>query len=318
MNHEYVCQKVKFTAKEFNEAQVFFRNGDYFELAKGEIVEMDIQFYDTLIAEERGFCPVARAGFIKCKIKDRTPKYCRAFVYNQKEYAKDRKEYLEQRCVKEGGIYYLRLLDDNHWHYGIYADVVAYLEEGYLILSFQENKAYGSYDKEYHTVNACNLTKSVVEKIGLDFENCDGFDIYAEEIQEMNIDFEKELQWNSSCFGREIRNGFIRLKLNKKLEWRRVNVYNCNEKIPNVKKLERRLCGKGLEDCDICHLYVEYNYAGYCRRYEECIDVKDIRPIEEIEREEEENGFGAYISGYAKREEDGSILIVFGKSRDDI
>ena len=127
-----------------------------------------------------------------------------------------------------------------------------------MILSFQENKAYGSYDKEYHTVNACNLTKSVVEKIGLDFENCDGFDIYAEEIQEMNINFEKELQWNSSCFGREIINGFIRLKLNKKLEWRHVNVYNCNEKIPNIKKLERRLCGKGLDDCDICHLYVEY------------------------------------------------------------
>ena len=178
MSYEYVCQKIKFTAKKFGEAQVFFRNGDYFDLSKGEIVEMDIQFYDTLVAEERGFCPVARGGFIKCKIKEKMPKYCYAFVYNQKEYDKNRKEYLEERCVKEGGIYYLRLLDDNHWHCGIYGDVVAYLEEGYLILSFQENKTYGSYDKEYHMVKACNLTKSVIEKINLDFENCDGIEIF--------------------------------------------------------------------------------------------------------------------------------------------
>lgn len=317
MNHEYVCRKVKFTAKEFCEAQVFFRNGDYFEVSKGEIVEIDIQFYDTLVAGERGFCPVAKCGFIKCKVKEKTPKYCRAFVYNQKEYAKNRKEYLEQRCVNEGEIFYLRLLNKNHWSYGIYGDVVAYLEEGYLILRFQENKTYGSYEKEYHTVKACNLTKSVVEKIGLDFENCDGFDVYPEEIQEMNINFEKELKWNARCFGRGIKNGFIRLKLNKELEWRHVNVYNCNEKIPNIKKLERRLCGKGLDDCDICHLYVEYNHAGYCRRYEECIDVNDIRPIEELPDIDEKNIYPCFISGYAKREKDGSILIVFGKKKEE-
>ena len=317
MSYEYVCQKVKFNAKEFFEAQIFFRNGDYFELSKGEIIEMDIQFYDTLIEGERGFCPVAKSGFIKCKIKEKTPKYCSAFVYNQKEYSKNRKEYLEQRCVNEGGIYYLRLFNHDYWHHGIYAETVACLENGYLILRFQENKTYGSADKEYHTVNACNLKKSVVEKISLDFENCDDFDIYQEEIQEMNINFEKKLEWGSSCFEREIKNGFIRIKLNKELTWRHVSVYNCNEKIPNIKKLERRLCGRGIDDCDICHLYVQYNYAGYCMNHEECIVVNDIRPWEEIEKEEEENGFGSYISGYAKREDDGSILIVFGKSKEE-
>ena len=317
MSYEYVCQKVKFNAKEFFEAQIFFRNGDYFELSKGEIIEMDIQFYDTLIEGERGFCPVAKSGFIKCKIKEKTPTYSRAFVYNQKEWAKNRKEYLEQRCVNEGGIYYLRLFDHNHWHYGIYAEIVAYLENGYLILRFQENKTYGSADKEYHTVNACNLTKSVIEKIDLDFENCDGFDIYQEEIQEMNINFEKQLKWSSSCFGREIKNGFIRIKLNKELTWRHVNVYNCNEKIPNIKKLERRLCGRGIDDCDICHLYVQYNYAGYCMNHEECIHIEDIRPFEELPDIDEEDIYPCFISGYAKREKDGSILIVFSKSKEE-
>ena len=317
MSHEYVCQKIKFNAKEFCKAQIFFRNGDYFELLEGEIVEIDIQFYDTLVAGELGFCPVAKSGFIKCKIKEKTPKYCHAFVYNQKEWAKNRKEYLERRCVNEGGIYYLRLFDHNNWHYGIYAETVARLENGYLILRFQENKTYGLADKEYHTVNACNLTKSLVEKISLDFENCDGFDIYPEEIQEMNINFEKHLKWTSSCFGREIKNGFIRLKLNKELTWRHVNVYNCKEKIPNIKKLERRLCGRGIDDCDICHLYVWYNYAGYCMNHEECIHIEDIRPIEELPDVDEEDIYPCFISGYAKREDDGSILIVFGKSKEE-
>jgi hypothetical protein len=177
-----------------------------------------------LIAGERGFCPVAKSGFIKCKIKEKAPKYTCAFVYDQKEYAKNRKEYLEQRCVNEGGIYYLRLFDRNHWHYGIYVEAVASLEGGYMILRFQENQTYGSADKEYYTVNVCNLTRSNIEKICLDFENCDSFDIYQEEIQEINVNFKKQLEWNSSCFGREIENGVIRLKLNEELTWRYVNV----------------------------------------------------------------------------------------------
>ena len=111
MSYEYVCQKVKFDAKEFVEAQIFFRNGDYFELSEGEIVEIDVQFYDTLIAGESGFCPVVKEGFIKCKIKEKKPKGCSAFVYNQKEWAKNRKEYLEQRYVKEGG--FITLFDKN-------------------------------------------------------------------------------------------------------------------------------------------------------------------------------------------------------------
>ena len=141
--------------------------------------------------------------------------------------------------------------------------------------------------------------------------------MYSEEIQDMQIKLKKELKWNSSCFGREVESGFIRLKLDKEMEWRCVHVYDCNEKIPNIKKLERRLCGSGTDDCDICNLYVHYKYAGYCREYEECIGIDDIRPWEVLEKEEKENGFGSYISGYAKREKDGSILIVFGKAKEE-
>ena len=317
MNYEYTCKKVKLDAKTFKEGQVFFRNGDYFDLLACEIIEIDVQFYDTLVAENKHFCPVAKSGFVKCKIINK-PKQNRACVYNQKEYNRSRKSYLEQRCVNEGGIFFIRLFDSNNWHHEFFADVVATLEDGFLFLRFQENKAYGSFNSDYHTVNIRNLTKEVIEQIDLDFENCDSFTIYKNEIVDININFKSQLVWNSSNFSREIDNGFIRLKLNKENTWRTVNVYNCEEKIPNIKKLEKRLCGKGLDDCDICRIYVTYKHAGYCSSYEENIEIEDIQPIDKIKHFDNEDYFHYYISGYTKREDDGTILIVFGKSKDEL
>ena len=315
MSYEYTCPKKQFNAREIKKAQIFFRNGDYFELSCREIIDIDIQFYDTLIAGERGFCPVGKSGFIKCKINDKKPKYDSSLVYDRKEYYKSRKNYLEQRCVNEGGVYYVRLFDENSWHYGVYGDIVVYKEDDYLILKFQANKIYGLSDQNFHVVRALNVTKQVVEKIDLDFENCDGIEIFKEEIQDIQINFERNLEWNSSCFGREVKNGFIRLKFDDKITWRKADVY-CGSKRPTIKNFQRRLCGKGEDIIDICHLYVTYTYAGYCMPYEECIGLKDIRPIEEQERAEEDYTIPCFISGYAKRENDGSILIVFGKGKE--
>lgn len=315
MSYEFVCPKKEFKRKDISKAQMFFRNGDYFELAGNEIVDISLQFYDTLIANERGFSPVVKSGYIKCKFDKLAPRYDSSLLYNQKEYKKDRKTYLEERCVNEGGLYYIRLFNKDNWHDGIFGDIVAYKDGDIVVLSFQANRTYGTSNKNYHTVMAPNVTKQVIEKIDLDFENCDSFEIFQEEILDMQINCKKQLEWNSSSYGREILNGFLRLKLNKELTWRRVHVYDCDEKIPDIRKLERRICGKGEDEIDICNLYINYRYAGYCKGYEEKIYVEDIRSMEEIERDEEENIFGSYISGYAKKEKDGSILIVFGKEK---
>ncbi len=317
MSYEFVCSKKEFKKQEISKAQVFFRNGDYFELSGSEIIDISLQFYDTLIANERGFTPVAKGGYIKCKFSKLAPRYDSSLLYNQKEYKKDRKVYLEERCINEGGLYYIRLFNRNHWHDGIFGDIVAYKDGDVVVLSFQANRTYGTANKNYHTVMAPNVIKQVVEKINLDFENCDSFEIFQEEILDMQINCKNQLEWSSSSYGRKISNGFIRLKLNKELEWRRVNVYGCNEKIPNIKKLEQRVCGDGEDEIDICHLYVTYRYAGYCKGYEECIGINDIRPLEEIPDIDEEDIYPCFISGYAKKENDGSILIVFGKGKEN-
>lgn len=317
MSYEFVCPKKEFKKKEISKAQVFFRNGDYFELSGNEIVDISLQFYDTLIANEKGFSPVVKSGYIKCKFNKLAPRHDSSMLYNLKEYKKDRKTYLEERCVNEGGVYYIRLFNENNWHDGIFGDIVVYKDGDVVVLSFQANRTYGTADKNYHIVMAPNVTKQVVEKIDLDFENCDSFEIFQEEILDMQINCKKQLKWSSSSYGREISNGFIRLKLNKELTWRHVNVYECNEKIPNIRKLERRICGKGEDEIDICHLYVTYRHAGYCRDYEECIGINDIRPPEAIPDIDEEDIYPCFISGYAKKENDGSILIVFGKEREN-
>lgn len=315
MSYEFVCPKKEFKKKEISKAQIFFRNGDYFELSGNEIVDISLQFYDTLIANERGFSPVVKSGYIKCKFNKLAPKYDSSLLYNQKDYKKDRKTYLEERCVNEGGLYYVRLFDKHNWHDGIFGDIIAYKDGDEIVLSFQANKIYGKADKEYHTVTAPNVTKSVIEKINLDFENCDGIEIFREEILDMQLNFEERLEWNSSCFGRDLRNGFIRLRFDEDITWRKADIC-CGEKKNTIKNFTKRLCGKGVDDIDICHLYVTYNYAGYCLDREECIGVPDIRPIEEQEHEDE-NGICYHVSGYAKKENDGSILIMFGKKKEE-
>ena len=52
--------------------------------------------------------------------------------------------------------------------------------------------------------------------------------------------------------------------------------------------------------------------------HEECIYIKDIPPIEELPDMDEDDSYPCFISGYAKREKDGSILIVFGKRKEEV
>ncbi len=300
-------QKEDFYCMRNRRSTGFFANGDFFTLAKTEIAEATVTFYDELRVGEGGFCPIAKSGFIKCKISSKRKHKGEQMLYKNSEYGKDIKEYLENRCVKEGGIHYVRLFDRNHWHVPFYCIADARREDEFLILEFQGGVGCGAADKDHHIVRARNITKKNVEKILLDFENCDSIEIFAQEIQDIQLHFENELYWGSSAFFRQVRNGYIRLKFDKEITRRRSNV-NWMLGKDAIKRQEKRLYGKGKDVTDICHLYVTYDYAGYCMKLEECIDIKDIRPIKEQEADE-----WNYISGYAEKQKDGSVLIVFGK-----
>ena len=300
MGCDYICEKKTFDLKHVQNAQVFFGNGDYFTLRQREIADINITFYDELRIGDQGFFPVASKGFIKCKISG-GKKSC--LLYHN-ESIKNLKEYLEKRCVNEGGIRYIRLCDEKNWSLPFYCFVDARMENGFLVLNFKEGFGYGTDTKEYHTVKIRDITKESVEKIDLDFENCEGFEIFQDEIQDIRLSFENELEWSSDCFSRKVSGGFIRLKFDKDITWRKTSL-NSDQRNCNIKALEKRLVDGDESKIDICHLYVTYDYAGFGLQQTECVCVRDIRLPENQDMD--------YVSGYARREKDGCVLIVFGE-----
>ena len=305
MNCEYFCKKNIFEPRKIEMAQIFFANGDFMTLKKREIIDLAITFYDELCVGERGFCPVVKSGFIKCKIQSKHNGSM--LVCENSEYGDNAKEYFENRCIKENGIRYMRVFDENCWHVPFYCLATARKQDDFLIFEFQEGISCGSAENSCHTLRARSVTKKNIEKILLDFENCEDFEIFPEEIKDMQLNFEEELEWGSDTFNRKVRNGYIRLKFDKEIIWRMSNMESGKGK-DTVAKLEKRLCGNGKAPVDICRLYVTYDYAGYGMCLEERIEMENICSADTQEDSEE-----AYISGYAEKQKDGSVLIVFGK-----
>lgn len=315
MNYEYTHEKKKYDLNKVEEAQLLFVNGDFIYLTKKEILSLEVVLYDKLVQFNNCYFPVAKSGFIKLNISDKKPKYDDSSVYNKKAYSEDRKSYIEKVCIEEG-FFAIRLFDDLNWHDTIIGNIVAKKEGDYLILVFSECTSLGSADKEKHVINLKNIKKKDIKVLQLDFENCDGIDVYQDEIKEINLNFENELTWNADGYCRVIKNGYIRLKFNKDYnDVRKVNVYVKNNK-PKLKDLEKRICGKGEDDIDICNLYITNYYCGYGLAQEEVITLNNLSEYPENYSEEDEFDYNIpYVSGYAQKQKDGSILITFGKKR---
>ncbi len=147
--------------------------------------------------------------------------YHDVFLYNAEEYNRNRKTYIENRCVNEGGIKSVRLFNENNWHDTIYGNIVRELKDGFLILKFLNQPNLGSSSDEKHEVRLNSISKSIIRSIDLDFENCEGFTIYDEEISEIQLEFEKELVWGGGELHRSLKSGFIKFKFNKTFPKRR-------------------------------------------------------------------------------------------------
>lgn len=317
---EYVYPKKKFEKKDIDFMYLFFDNGDYVSLHGSEVVDIQLKLYDRLVWGERGVCPVAESGFIKLKVNKKNKAiYDGVFLYNAKKYRNDRKGYIEHRCVQEGGISSVRLFDENNWYDTICGSIVAEMDDEFLVLKFISQPSFGSSENANNIIFLNNISKSLIDSINLDFENCEDFTIYKNEILDIQLQFEKELVWGAGDLFRSIKSGFIKIKFDKTIDYRRTNFLGYYRKI-TLKKLEKRLCWYGIQSTHaICHLYVDYNYAGFGSRRRECIEVEDIRSDEELERiekleEEGDYSFDEYIGGYCKKQKDGTIIITFGKN----
>lgn len=320
---KYIYPKKKFSKKDIEFMYLFFDNGDYFSLHGSEVIDLKLNLYDRLVWGERGICPVVESGYIKLDVKKRNKAiYDGYLLYNAKEYREDRKAYIENRCVSEGGISHVRFFDENNWHDTLNGNITAEMESEFLILKFLPQEKFGSADGENHVILLNEIGKSIIKSIDLDFENCESFYVYRNEILDMQLQFEEELVWGGGDLFRSIKSGFIKIKLDKDIDYRQVHFLSDGR--VTIKKLEKRLLWDRVQsEHDICHLYIDFDYVGFGFDRTECVEIEDIRPDEELDRleklaEEGEYEFDDYIGGYCKKQEDGTIIITFGKNAEKL
>jgi len=313
----YIFPKMKYNKNETKHMYVFFDNGDYLDIKGVEIVDLSVKVYDKLIRRGRGFCPVVESGYFKFKICNK-PAFTNLshLLYNEHVFRKNRKEYIENRFIKEGGISEIWLFDENNWYKELICQAKAKMDGELLVLEFLPQPQLGSYSGDNNIVNIDPLNKKDISSIDLDFENCESFTVYEDEIKEMNLVFDQQLEWDAGEINRKVIGGYIKVKLEDKK-------YRCCsflDEYKNIKlsQLEKRLCGKKGEGViDICHLYVDYDHVGYGTRLNECIVINDFKTDKEfdyLEKLEDETGEDCcwFESGYSKKLKDGSIIIAFG------
>lgn len=322
---EYCVKKREFKKEDIEYFEMFFDNGDCIPFSKTEIVDISFRLYDKLILGDdywNSFCAVVESGFMKLKpLKKAKGLYADAYVYNQREYNKDRIGFAKKRLLNDGGPSCIKLFDDNNWHFSLYCMVETTLEDDCLVLKFVPRFKNAGYMNDTHHILLPEINKSAIRRLELDFENCDEIYIYPGEIVEMKLNLCDQLCWGSGDYVRQIESGYLKIKLDaSQNEWRENSLFDglASGKKGNV-QIERRICGKrGFELHDICHLCIEYAGTGFFRR--ECIDINDIRSeeelkeIERIEEKEEQEFQPCYLGGYAEKLEGNVLLITFGKT----
>lgn len=318
MSNSYFYPKRKYLKKDISFMYIYFENGDYVFIKGLEVCNIKVNVYDKLVKHCNGVSPVVSDGYIKLKV---LPKVSSAFsdslVYNPKELQKNRKKYIEDRCTKESAIKEIWLFDSYNWHNVLIGNIKAKMEEEFLVFEFLPMESMREYCSENHTVNLSAINKKQILSIDLDFENCECFNFYNDEIKDINLNFKPKLEWGASDLYRSIESGYIKIKLDGEL-YRR-NTFISNNAKPTLKLMEERLCGKkGFDNHDICHLYITYQY-GFGQHPEECIEVNDINDNGiDIDTDDDDFVYTHYNGGCCKKLKDGSIVIAFGKTAKEI
>ncbi len=315
---EYTINKTNFSKKKTKRLCILFDNGDYVSVDGTELESLSVNTYDRLVRHNKGFCAVAESGVIEFTIKGQNPdKYSWDFLYDPQEFFENRKEYIEQRCLKENGIAGIRFYDKLNWHHDLLGSFQVEKKGNILRLVVLPQPQMGGAASAENKIRLGDVCPDDVRRIDLDFENCEGFPVYDDEIKEINLLFEKNLVWGSSEFNRKLKGGYIRLKLKKRFNSRR-SYFLSDKKDLKRKDFERRLCGReGFSTHDICHLYICFYHISSCDALTECIEVDEIKPSNEVDRfiKKEENDDGFYYefeSGYAQKLKDGTIFLTFG------
>jgi hypothetical protein len=316
MDTEYTYPKEKLKQQNIKAMKIFFYDGNYVTLDGEEVAEESLHFYDRMMWESDGLHPVAESGEIKLRVRRKdTCKVYGVFLHDMAEYEKNRKSYIENRCVKEGRIKSIEIYSDEPYRcVKIFGDVVAEKEGRDLLLKFRPNPVFGGSDGENCVAKLHPLDKQTIEYIDLIFENCERYTVYRNEIEEIALTFRRELKGEGSAFCRNIEGGTLKLKFDPSVNNRDVRLFSEKGKDTEVSELEERLCGKdGASIHDVCLLSIGYTFFADV----ECLTTNDIRGERPEGFDKESGAFYYpmdYESGVCKKLADGTLVIAFGET----
>lgn len=311
MTNCFTYNKIKYERNDVLYIDIFFDNGDYINLEPQEIIDVSLNTYDKLVYDKKGISPVASKGYIKLKIAPQ--KVLRLFdnglVYDMKKFNTDRHDYIINRCLKEKYVRKIRLFNDLEWSHIVLGDFCVKIEGEYLILEVLPRPYMGSDMSEKHYINMGPISKKHVSKLCLVFEDYESFYVYDDEIVDLNLALNEELTWDTNNLVRTLKGGLIRLELFKGNNQRESDMYSAKKL--TVKDYEKRIYSGST--CDICNLYINSSYKMHdCD--EEIICVNGIEEGNNSSLDPEDNDYSEYFaSGYAKKLEDGTVVITFGK-----
>ena len=303
MRRTYNYSKNEFIGiKNLNYIKINFSNGDFIIMDKQVVINYQLEFYDNLVLFKNKIVPVVKGGFIKCKNSKRKQMYSwESNFSNEKEYKSNKKNCFTDRLTKINDIIEIAFIDSSGWDQSILGIFKTRLEDEYIyidILPYPMELPSESCD---FSITLSNVVRKNINKITLDFENTETIDIYDYEILALNLNFEKKLNWCASNFCREIKNGYIKIKLDKNVKHRECCFVD-ERTSHNYRNVMKRITGnKSKCKHDVCNLYISYNYEGNYN--EERLIINDIS---------ESDLYYVFEGGYCETKGE-VIIIYFGK-----
>ena len=215
MKHEYHTPKYVMAREDINFMQLFFDNGDYLSVGGEEIVSLSLSLYDGLILSENAYCPVIQGGSMRLALReDASFCYDGHFVCREKDCRRSRAQYIRKRLL-DGGLRAIRLFDENNWHFTYHCRASAKDGEDGLFVGFLPDPSAPPAESGEHTILLADVGKKRIDRITLDFENCESFSVDRAEIANMDLKLSRELCWGAGDHIRAVRSGHLRLKLRK-------------------------------------------------------------------------------------------------------
>ncbi len=311
----YTYPKSKIIQKKDTEfLAIVFTNGDYLELHKQELTDFSPVLCDKLRVRGDKICFFGGGGQIKCNISQEHSRDDDYRLSDKKQYLQDRKTYIERRCCDDEEVDYFVICDEDHWNFALYGEITAQKVGDELVFSFAEK---GQTQSESGVMALAPLEKNQITSLELEFENCECYCILRDEIEKMQLDLSPELVWKSDDLNRNLVSGYMVLNFDSDFTNRGT--------IGEITKsqLTKRICGaRGINDHDICNLYMRYDSSYRTPLMKERIYVDDVRSeaeLEALEKQLDEKGlYDDYVGGCAKRLSKGRVAIAFGKDAKEI